>query len=73
MRFQRRLLIQVILGELREFGCIPIARMLDDALAHFKRQVEPAERRITLLKIFHNAQGMQIVIEEQTMAAHHLV
>src|SRR5580704_4722101 len=47
-----------------------IARVLDDALAHFESQVEPAKSRITLLEILHDAQRVQVMVEEKAMSAH---
>ena len=42
--------------------------MLDDALAHLERQIQPAELRIAQLQIFHGAQGLQIVIKKAPLS-----
>ena len=44
-----------------------VARVLDDALAHAQRQVQPAMRRVPLLEVLHDAQRMKVVIEAQPM------
>src|ERR1700730_12582270 len=44
--------------------------MLDDALAHFESQVEPAECVITQLKVFHDAQSVQVMVEKIPMLTH---
>src|SRR5882672_3772147 len=47
-----------------------IVRVLDDSFADFESQIQAAEGGIALLEIFHDAQSMKIVIEEQTVLAH---
>src|SRR5450755_1087509 len=47
-----------------------VVRMFDDALADFKREVQPAEGGVALLEILHDAERMQIVVEEQAVLAH---
>ena len=50
-----------------------IARMFDDPFAHFKRQVEPCEPKVTVLELFHDPQRMEIVIESPPVGVHQLV
>jgi len=38
--------------------------VFDDAFTHFESQVEPAKGGIALFEIFHDAQRVQIVVEE---------
>ena len=47
-----------------------IARVLNDALAHFEGQVEAGKRGIFLLKGLNDAQGMQIVAEGVVVLPH---
>ncbi len=44
--------------------------MLDDAFADFEGEVQSAEGGVALLEIFHDAQGVQIVIEVEAVFAH---
>src|SRR5579863_909751 len=44
--------------------------MLDDSLAHLKRQIEPRKVQIALLELLDNMQRVQIVVEMVAMLAH---
>ena len=44
--------------------------VLDDPFPNFKGQIETAKRGIAQLEVFNDSQGMQVVIEEGTVAAH---
>src|SRR5579859_3335288 len=44
--------------------------MLDDSLADFKGQVKPPELGIAQLEVLHDAQSVQVVIEDFTPGAH---
>ena len=68
--FKRRTKIEQVLGEFGMQFRLIIVRMLNDALANFERQVEPAEGGITQLKVFHDAQCMQVVVERKPMLTH---
>src|SRR5205823_12219107 len=70
LRLQRRALVEQIFAELRMLGGGVIARMLDDALADLEAEIQPAEIGITLLKMLHDAQRMQIVIKRFAVSAH---
>src|SRR4029077_8356583 len=70
LSFQRRALVQKILRQFRMLLRIVIVRMLDDSFAHFERQVQAAKRGVALLKVFHNAQRMKVVVEEKSMLVH---
>src|SRR5260370_14271118 len=56
LRFDRRPQIQQVFGELRKFRRGVIARMLDDAFANFKRQIQAGKIEITLLELFDDTQ-----------------
>src|SRR4051812_11364900 len=47
--------------------------MLHDALANFECKIQAAEGGITLLEIFHDAQGMKVVVEGQSVLVHRSV
>src|SRR3990167_1476533 len=47
--------------------------MLDDALAHFKREVEPGEGGVALLEALDDAQGVEVVVKLVAAGAHQLV
>ena len=68
--FERRTLIEQVLGQLRMLRCVVIARVLDDAFADFEREVQAAKGGVALLEIFDDAQGVQVVVEEEAMIAH---
>ncbi len=44
--------------------------MLDDALAHFKRKIEPRKIQIPLLELLDDPQRVKIVIEALSVLAH---
>ena len=44
-------------------------RVLDDAFAHFERQVQPAKRCIADFEVFHDAQCVQVVVEKSRAGA----
>ena len=50
-----------------------IARMLHDAFANFKGQIEAGKIHIALLEMLDDAQGVEIVIEAAAMGAHQFV
>src|ERR1035438_5142503 len=54
LRFERRALIEQILGEFRMVFGIIIVRMLDDALADFEGQIQYAESGITDFEVFRS-------------------
>ena len=47
--------------------------MLDDAFAHFERQIQAGKIQIALLELLDDPQRLQIVIEAVSMLAHPLV
>ena len=54
-------------------GClrrVVVARVFDDAFAHFEGQVQAAKGGVALFEIFHDAQGVQVVVEEESVGAH---
>ena len=73
MRFQRRKLVEKVLGQLRVRGGGVIAGVLDDPLAHAQCQVQPAKAGVALLKPAHDAQRVQVVVEAQSKAAQALI
>src|SRR5579883_2767926 len=52
------------------FAGVVIVRVLDDAFAYFEREVQTTERGITLFEIFNDSQGVEIVIERESVLAH---
>ncbi len=70
LRLERGALVEQILGEFGMLVGIVIARVLDDALAHFEGQIEAAKRGVAQLEVFDDAQGVQVVVEEKTVLAH---
>ena len=70
MGFQRRAESGEIFIEQRIFTFFEIARMFDDALAHFEGQVQAGKARVAAFERFDDAQGVKIVIEAIAKAAH---
>ena len=68
--FEGRALVEQIFGQFRVLFCVVVARLLDDALADFEGEIEAAEGRVALFKIFHDAQGVQVVVEKKAVGAH---
>ena len=58
------------LGKLRR---VVIARMLDDAFADLKRQIQAGKIQVALLELLDDAQRLQIVIEAVAVRAQQLV
>src|SRR5581483_313862 len=69
--FQGRPLIQAIVRQLWKLGGTVISRMFDDALAHFEREIQAGKRGIALFEILDDPEGMEIVVERQTVIAHY--
>src|SRR5712664_2536951 len=70
---ERRAQIEKVFGKLRKFRAGIIARMLDDALAHFEGEIQSGKIEIALFELFDDAQRVQIVIEIATVRAHQFV
>src|SRR5260221_1330466 len=68
--FERRTLIEHVLVKLRMLPGSVIVRVLNDALADFKCQIQPAESGITKFEIFDDSERVQIVIEGKPVLAH---
>src|SRR5260221_7825815 len=68
--FERRTLIEDVLVKLRMLPGSVIVRVLNDALADFKCQIQPAESGITQFEIFDDSERVQIVIEGKPVLAH---
>src|ERR1700682_2710629 len=47
--------------------------MLDDAFAHLKSKIQARKIHVALLKLLHNSQRVQVVIERATIRAHERV
>src|SRR5882762_10435520 len=73
LRLERRAQIEKILGELRKLHGGIVARMLDDALANFKGEIQTWKIEIALFELLNDAQRVQIVIEKTPVRAHQLV
>src|SRR6267142_5893276 len=67
LRFEWRLQIQQVLGELRKLGRRILTRMLDDAFTDFERQIQARKFQIALLEFLNNAQRVQVVIERTSV------
>ena len=63
LRLERRSLVEKIIAEFRMLRSAVVARVLDDAFAHAKRQVESTVRGIALLKVLDDAQRVKIMVE----------
>src|SRR2546429_7656930 len=61
LRLERRAQVEEILLKLRKFSFGIIARMFDDAFAHFKREIETGKIQVALLEVLDNAKRVQIV------------
>src|SRR5208282_601990 len=70
LRFERRALIEHVLGEFGMVLNVVIVRMLDDAFSDFEGQIQSAERCVAEFEIFNNAERVQVVIERKTVLAH---
>src|SRR6185437_5259333 len=71
--FKRRTEVKQVLGKLREFRRIIIARVLDDAFTYFKGEIESGKISVTLLKLLHDPKSVQVVIKAVTVLAHQMV
>src|SRR6266851_1851567 len=71
--FKRRAHIQKVFGKLRKFGGGIIARMLDDAFANFKREIQAGKIKVALLELFDDTERVEIVIETAAPRAHQFV
>src|SRR5713226_3847488 len=60
---KRRAHIQKVFGKLRKFGGGIIARMLDDAFANFKREIQAGKIKVALLELFDDTERAESVIE----------
>src|ERR1035438_4587271 len=49
---------------------VVIMGVLDDAFADFEGEVQAAEGGVALFEIFDDAEGVQIVVEEEAVLAH---
>ena len=63
LRLQRRAHIEKIFRKLRKFAGLVIPRVLDNSLAHLKGKIQPTKCCVSQLKVFHDAQCMEIMIE----------
>src|SRR5579872_3989519 len=70
LRLERRPLIEQIFRELRELFRRIVPRMLHNPLANLKREIQPGEIKIALLKLLHDSQRVQIMIEISGMLPH---
>ena len=62
---------QVLL--MRRFCGVQFARVLEQAFAHFEREVQTAKGRIAALEVLHYAQGVKVVVKRRALEAHLLV
>src|ERR1700682_2013590 len=73
LRFKVRAQIEKGFGKLRKFRAGIIARMLDDALAHFAGEIQARKIEIALFELLDDAQRVEIVIEMAAVRAHQFV
>ena len=73
LRFERRVKVELILGEMRSFRFGVVAGMLDDTFAYLKGEVQTVEGEVAMLKLLDDAKGVEIVIESATVLFHELV
>src|ERR1700733_745595 len=67
---KRRTKIKQVLDQFRMLLSLIIVRVFDDPLADFESQIEPAKGCIACLKVFHDAQGVQIMVKKISMLTH---
>src|SRR6266849_5459202 len=70
LRFEGRAQIEEVFAKLRKFRGGIVARMLDDALANFKAEIQAGKIEISLFELLDDAQRVQIVIEKAAVRAH---
>ena len=68
--FERRALVEKIFGEFGILFRVVVVGVLDDAFADFEGQVQAAEGGVALLEIFDDAEGVEVVVEEEAVLAH---
>jgi hypothetical protein len=73
LTFERRTELEKILGEMRKFRGGVIVRVLDDAFANLKGEIQAGEIKIGTFKLFDDAQCLEIVIEARAVSAHEFV
>ncbi len=44
--------------------------MFDNPFAHFERKIQAAKCRVSLLKILHDSQSVQVVVKKKSVAPH---
>ena len=49
---------------------VVVVRVFDDAFADFEGQVQAAEGGVALFEIFDDAEGVQVVVEDEAVLAH---
>src|SRR5579863_3646629 len=68
--FERGALVEQVLGQFWMFCRVVVARVLDDALAHFEGQVQAAKSGIALFEVLDNAKGVKVVVKKKSVGAH---
>ncbi len=73
LRFEGRAQIEEVFGKLGKFRGGIITRMLDDAFANFKGEIQAGKIKVALLELFDDTKRVQIVIETAALRAHQFV
>src|SRR3954466_9801744 len=64
LRLEGRTLIEQILRKFGKLLRVPIAGVLDDPFANWEGQVKTQKLGIAQFEMFHDAQGVQVVVED---------
>src|SRR6266478_6470216 len=73
LRFEGRAQIEKVFGKLRKLRGGIVARMLDDAFANFKSEIQAGKIEIALFELLDDAQRVQIVIEMAAVRLHQFI
>lgn len=73
LALERRAKFEKILGKMGQLRGGVVVGVLDDALANFKAEIQAGKIKIGTLKLFDDAQRLEIVIEARAVSAHQLV
>src|SRR5580658_6443955 len=65
LALERRAKIEQIFGEMREFHGSVVVRVLDDAFADFKSEIQAGEIEVGTFELFDNTKGLEVVVETQ--------
>ena len=69
LRLERGALVEEVFGELGMMVGAVVAGVLDDAFADAEGEVEAAVGGVALLEVLDDAEGVQVVVEAEAVAA----